>query len=63
MSLDDYAQFPSEILIREAEVHSDRKGFKSHTRIVITTMLFLKLVPLKPDPLSCIIYTIIAMVE
>lgn len=39
MSLDDYMLFPNEIPVREAEVCSSRKGFKSHARIIATTFL------------------------
>lgn len=42
MSLEDYLLFPNEILVRETEVCCDRKGFKSHTRILVTTFLDVK---------------------
>lgn len=48
MDQETYDTFPNEITVRETKVQSERKGFKSKSRIIVTTFLDTKSV-LKQD--------------
>jgi hypothetical protein len=39
MSHEEYGEFPDAISIREVEIHNKRKGFRSQSRIIVTTFL------------------------
>ncbi len=39
MSIDEYNGFSDAILVREVEIKNERKGFRSQSRIIVTTLL------------------------